>query len=221
MANPRNYAKELDKVIERLGESGEGRRKVLLHSCCAPCSSYVMEYLREYFDLTVFYYNPNITEAEEYRKRAEEQKRLIAEYNRQTDKGDFAGMHSSRSAGRIHILEGEYEPERFYGLAKGLETCPEGGERCFRCYSMKAEEKGKVYEDSLLFNYIFGRGVADVAHMVAVRSQMETAGHFDSDKEIDVATFYYRYSGVPQKYLTVKYRLEDLIKWAYLYDGQG
>ena len=81
-------------------------------------------------------------------------------------------------------------------------------------YSMKAEEKGKVYEESLLFNYIFGRGVADVAHMVAIRSQMETAGHFDSDKEIDVATFYYRYAGVPQKYLTVKYRLEDLIKWA-------
>ncbi len=152
MANPRNYAKELDKVIERLGESGEGRRKVLLHSCCAPCSSYVMEYLREYFDLTVFYYNPNITEAEEYRKRAEEQKRLIAEYNRQTDKGDFAGMHSSRSAGRIHILEGEYEPERFYGLAKGLETCPEGGERCFRCYRLRLEKTAEAAAE-LDFDY--------------------------------------------------------------------
>lgn len=80
-------------------------------------------------------------------------------------------------------------------------------------YSMKDEERGKVYEDSLLFNYIFGRGVADVARMVAVRSQMETNGRFDGDKEIDVASFYYRFEGMPQKYLTAKYRLEDLIKW--------
>lgn len=80
-------------------------------------------------------------------------------------------------------------------------------------YSMKNEEKGKVYEDSLLFNYIYGRGIADVARMVAVRSQMETDGQFDGDKEIDVTTFYYRFEGTPQKYLTAKYRLEDLIKW--------
>ena len=77
MANPRNYAKELDRLIGGLEESAEGGKKVLLHSCCAPCSSYVMEYLREYFNLTVFYYNPNITETEEYRKRVQEQKRLI------------------------------------------------------------------------------------------------------------------------------------------------
>ena len=80
-------------------------------------------------------------------------------------------------------------------------------------YSLKDEEKDKIYEDSLLFNYIYGRGVADVASMVAVRSQMETNGRFDGDKEIDVASFYYRFEGLPYRYLTLKYRLEDLIKW--------
>lgn len=80
-------------------------------------------------------------------------------------------------------------------------------------YSMKEEEKGKVYEDSLLFNYIYGRGIADVVRMVAMRSQMETNGRFDGEKEIDVASFNYRYLGLPQKYVTAKYRLEDLIKW--------
>ena len=80
-------------------------------------------------------------------------------------------------------------------------------------YSMKEEEKGKVYEDSLLFNYIYGRGIADVVRMVAVRSQMETNGRFDGDKEIDVASFNYRYLGLPKRYVTAKYRLEDLIKW--------
>ena len=78
-----NYQKELDKIIEKLCDSdqgGNGKKKVptlLLHSCCAPCSSYCMEYLRQFFDLTVFYYNPNITQQSEYRLRAEEEKRLI------------------------------------------------------------------------------------------------------------------------------------------------
>ena len=70
------------------------------------------------------------------------------------------------------------------------------------------------YIYTYLFNHILGRGIADVARMVAVRSQMETDGKFDGDKMIDVATFYYRFAGVPDKYVTAKYRLEDLIKWA-------
>ncbi len=80
-------------------------------------------------------------------------------------------------------------------------------------YSMDAGEKEKAYEDSLLFNHIFGRGIADVARMVAIRSQMETDGRFDGSKIIDVATFYYRFGGLPEKYVTAKYYLEDLIKW--------
>lgn len=143
MANSRNYAKELDKIIGGLPKGAAGRR-LLLHSCCAPCSSYVMEYLREYFDITVFYYNPNITEAEEYWKRAEEEKRLVAEYNRQVDEGVFSGMHSTGAARRIDILEGDYEPECFYEMAKGLERCPEGGERCFGCYRLRLEKTAEL-----------------------------------------------------------------------------
>ena len=80
-------------------------------------------------------------------------------------------------------------------------------------YSMDVGEKEKSYEDSMLFNHIFGRGVTDVARMAAVRSQMETEGRFDGRKIIDVATFYYRYGDLPDKYVTAKYYLEDLIKW--------
>lgn len=135
--NVKNYAKELDKIIDSLEKRNDGGRKLLLHSCCAPCSSYVLEYLREYFDITVFYYNPNITEDGEYRKRVEEQKRLIGEYNRQVEAQRFPGMHSTPKARRIEIIEGDYEPDCFYTLAKGLEKCPEGGERCFRCFELR------------------------------------------------------------------------------------
>ena len=75
-----NYQKELDKIIEKIQKDG-GRPSLLLHSCCAPCSSYCMEYLTQYFDITIYYYNPNITEEEEYRLRVEEQQRLKDEYN--------------------------------------------------------------------------------------------------------------------------------------------
>ena len=79
MSVVRNYQKELDKITEdiKIGSAPT----LFLHSCCAPCSSYVLEYLRQFFRITVFYYNPNITEAQEYRKRVAEQKRLIAAYN--------------------------------------------------------------------------------------------------------------------------------------------
>ena len=123
----RNYQKELDKIIEKIGDKAP---RLFLHSCCAPCSSYVLEYLRQYFRITVFYYNPNITEDAEYRKRVEEQKRLIAAYN------ETQGYS-------IEIIEGDYEPECFFEMAKGLENCPEGGERCFACYELRLRETAK------------------------------------------------------------------------------
>lgn len=141
----KNYAKELDKIIEERKKGSEDQfRTLLLHSCCAPCSSYVMEYLREYFDLTVFYYNPNITEAAEYRRRAEEQKRLIEDYNRQVETGIFENMYSTSRAHKIQVIEGDYEPESFYHAAKGLESCPEGGERCFRCYELRLKKTAQL-----------------------------------------------------------------------------
>lgn len=120
--NARNYQRELDKLLAQLTTVP----RLLLHSCCAPCSSYVLEYLRRYFEITVFYYNPNISMEAEYRKRVEEQKRLINAYNQLSDSGY-----------PIAVIEGDYEPEVFYAAAKGLEQCPEGGERCFACYALR------------------------------------------------------------------------------------
>ena len=123
-----NYQRILDKTLEEL--SREGRRpRLLLHSCCAPCSSYVLEYLSNYFSITVFYYNPNIYPPEEFGKRVEEQQRLI---------GELPVKHP------VSFLEGPYEPERFYDMARGLEALPEGGERCFRCYRLRLEEAAQM-----------------------------------------------------------------------------
>lgn len=154
MNQVRNYQKELDKIIENIGAAGECAPTLFLHSCCAPCSSYVLEYLRRYFRITVFYYNPNITEDEEYRKRVAEQKRLIAAYNEavsdapesrdedlQKEKTGAAGGGSRGY--RIRIIEGDYEPGRFFEIAEGLEACPEGGERCFACYELRLRETVK------------------------------------------------------------------------------
>ena len=125
-----NYQKELEKVLQKIEKEDKPAPMLYLHSCCAPCSSYVLEYLSTYFEITVFYYNPNISFAEEYRKRVEEQKRLIAAYNAEAGQARY----------HISVEEGDYEPERFYEIAKGLETCPEGGERCFRCFDLRLRE---------------------------------------------------------------------------------
>lgn len=126
-----NYQKQLEEVLKRMKEEGE-RKRLLLHACCAPCSSYCLEYLREAFALTVFFYNPNLTEQEEYRRRVEEEKRLIAL------------MNGQGGSSQIEILEGRYEPERFLEAAKGLETCKEGGERCVRCFALRLGETARV-----------------------------------------------------------------------------
>lgn len=123
--NAVNYQKELEKILERRGAQAPS---LFLHSCCAPCSSYVLEYLCRFFQITVFYFNPNISPSEEYAKRVEEQKRLIEAYNRE------------RKGYEISIVEGDYEPARFFEMAKGLENCPEGGERCFNCYELRLRE---------------------------------------------------------------------------------
>ncbi len=117
----RNFQKELEKKILKMKAAGEVPR-LLLHSCCAPCSSYVIEYLSSYFNITVFYYNPNISMEEEYKKRVEEQKRFIKE---------FPAVH------KVDFIEGDYDTKTFFDTVKGYETCPEGGERCFLCYELR------------------------------------------------------------------------------------
>lgn len=139
MENKINYSRETQKIIEKIKAEKDRKQapRLLLHSCCAPCSSHCMEYLREYFDLTVFYYNPNITVSLEYEKRLAEEKRLIAAYNRQVDEQDFAGMHSTTAAGKIKILEAPYNPSDWFRAVRGLEDCPEGGDRCTVCFRMR------------------------------------------------------------------------------------
>jgi hypothetical protein len=137
--NQKNYQKELDKILENMENSGELGKTLLLHSCCAPCSSYCLEYLRRYFNITVFYYNPNISFEEEYRKRVEEQKRLIHVFNNNNHQQVVdEQVVDGRAAGfPIKIIEGDYEPDKFFDMARGLEDCKEGGERCFKCFELR------------------------------------------------------------------------------------
>ena len=122
----RNYQIGLEKELDRSTQ----KRRLLLHACCAPCSSYVLEYLTKYFDITVYFYNPNITSAEEYQKRLNELLRL-------TD----LMPHENR----IEVVDGDYEPERFLALSAGLEALPEGGARCFSCYRLRLEKTAEYF----------------------------------------------------------------------------
>ena len=122
-----NYQKLLDELIQKNEREGVVPA-LLLHSCCAPCSSYVLEYLSQYFKITVLYYNPNIYPDEEYWKRVKEQQEFIRK---------FPAKH------RISFLEGAFEKERFYDAVRGVEQIPEGGERCFRCYRLRLTEAAR------------------------------------------------------------------------------
>lgn len=140
--NTKNYQKELEKILRTV--EGSNPPLLFLHSCCAPCSSYVLKYLRQFFKITVFYYNPNISEQEEYRKRVEEQKKLIEIYNAQlvadatlTQATGDVQADAPMKAYPIDIVEGDYEPERFFDVARDYKDCPEGGERCFLCYELR------------------------------------------------------------------------------------
>ena len=136
-----NYQKQLEEVIK---QNENNRKKLLLHSCCAPCSSYVLEYLREYFDITVFFYNPNISSKDEYEKRVKEEIRLIETYNQQIKTGNFENMNSTERAGLIEICEAEYNPLEFYEAIKGYEHLGERSERCKKCFELRLRKSAKV-----------------------------------------------------------------------------
>ena len=126
-----NYQRLLDQTILQLQEQGRVPR-LLLHACCAPCSSYVLEYLSAYFLITVFYYNPNIYPDEEYNKRVAEQKAFIER---------FPAKHP------ISFVEGDFDKERFYEVTKGLEKETEGGKRCQQCFRLRLEETAKLAKE--------------------------------------------------------------------------
>ena len=125
--NAINYQKVMEELIrDNCSETVVPR--LLLHSCCAPCSSYCISCLAEYFHVTVFYYNPNIYPPEEYRMRAAEQKRFVEQYPTKYP---------------VSYIEAPYESDRFYEMARGMEDIPEGGERCFACYEMRLKKSAE------------------------------------------------------------------------------
>ncbi len=134
--NKINYQKELDKIILNITKSGALPR-LMLHSCCAPCSSYVIEYLNPYFNITVLYYNPNISPVEEYEKRKAEQIRFIKEFD---------------SVNPVHICDCDYDGKKYEEAIKGLENEPEGGLRCVKCFYLRLEETAKTAK-KLNFDY--------------------------------------------------------------------
>ena len=125
--NKVNYQKELDRIIDGLGQQGEPPR-LLLHVCCAPCSSYCLEYLSEYFDITVYYYNPNISKKEEYLKRLAEEERYIS---------------VKEFKHPVKLTESTYDPQEFFDAVRGLEKEPEGGLRCRECFKLRLEASAK------------------------------------------------------------------------------
>lgn len=120
----RNFQLELEKIIEENQKNGVVP-SLLLHSCCAPCSSYCLEYLSQYFKITVLYYNPNLYPVEEYDRRVFEQRRLVA---------------SLPVKYPVSLAEIKGEPKEFYSAVKGLESIKEGGERCFACFRLRLEK---------------------------------------------------------------------------------
>lgn len=129
--NKRNYQKELDTIIQNMESKREGddAPSLLLHSCCAPCSSYTLEYLSRYFRITVLYFNPNIMRIAEYEKRVAEQQRLIEILNAKQE-----------TLNQISFVPGRYDPREFVEAVKGMETEPEGGKRCRICYTLRLRE---------------------------------------------------------------------------------
>ncbi len=129
--NKINYQRELDNLINQLTKEGQVP-SLLLHSCCAPCSSYCIEYLSQFFKVTVFYYNPNIYPDEEYLHRVEEQQRFIKAFPTKYP---------------VEFIEGDYDKNRFYDMAKGLENEPEKGARCHKCYDLRLRRTAEVAKE--------------------------------------------------------------------------
>ena len=176
-----NYQKNLDKFLDNLN----GPPKLLLHSCCGPCSSYCLEYLSNFFKITVFYYNPNIYPSEEYDDRIREQKKIIDNIN-----GKY----------KIELIVGDYDTRRFYSAIKGLEFENEGGMRCYKCYELRLNEAGIIaskfgfdyfttsltispHKDAAILNYI-GNKIAEKYNVKYLETDFKKKGGFKRSTEI-------------------------------------
>lgn len=127
-----NYDLEMENQIKNIST----KNKLLLHACCAPCSSAVLERISKYFDITILYYNPNITEPEEYEKRLNEIENFVKKLNLKN----------------IKVLRGRYNSKEFFDISVGLEKEKERGKRCYKCYELRLKETAKVAEE-LNFDY--------------------------------------------------------------------
>ena len=212
--NKINYQRELEKIIDK--NIKEKRvPTLLLHSCCAPCSSYCLEFLSEYFEITDLYYNPNITDEAEYRHREEELSRLISEQPH---------LHP------VTFIAGTYEPDKFWEISKGLEMCPEGGERCFRCYELRIREAAE-YAKRGGFDYFtttltisplknaqklneIGFKVADETGTVWLPSDFKKKGGFQRSTELSLEYGLYR-----QNYCGCVFSKKDAERRALKYDS--
>ena len=123
-----NYQLEMERELARIAESAR-RPRLLLHSCCAPCSSYVLECLNRAFDIDIFYYNPNISPREEFDRRVAELQRLVARLPHEND---------------MRVIVGDYDNDAFMAMCRGHEDDPEGGARCERCFRMRLGEAAKL-----------------------------------------------------------------------------
>ena len=132
----KNYTLLLEEILRDI-DNNNSKPKLLLHSCCAPCSSYVIEYLTKYFDITIFYYNPNISPIDEYLKRKDEQIRLITKIN---------------NINNIDIMDCDYDNDIYEEKVKGLENEPERGNRCTVCFKLRLE-KTAVNAKKLDYDY--------------------------------------------------------------------
>lgn len=156
----RNYSKELEAVLDDLESRGE-TPSLLLHACCAPCSSYVLEYLSRYFKISILYYNPNIFPETEYEKRKSELSRLISQMPLKNP---------------VTLLPCEYDNSVFAEITRGLEDVPEGGERCMRCFRLRLEKAAETAR-KLGFDYFTTTlSISPLKNAEALNSIGEEAG---------------------------------------------
>jgi len=133
-----NYDRVQDQILKKIAAEGT-RPRILVHSCCAPCSTYVLEKLTGYMDVTIYFYNPNIHPKAEYHRREHVQQQFIIDFNEKTNND-------------VSFLSARYQPREFFEVTKGLEEAKEGGERCAVCYELRLHEVA-AKADELDYDY--------------------------------------------------------------------
>ena len=160
-----NYDLKMEEILKEVSKNGE-KKRLLIHSCCGPCSSSVLEYLKDYFKIDIYFYNPNITMDYEYYARIVEQKEMIEKVNYD-----------------MNVIEGIYDPKSdFFSKIKGLENEPEGGARCYSCYDLRIGETAKKAKEE---GYDFFSTVLSISPMKNVNYINEIGEKYSKEYNID------------------------------------